>query len=162
MHRPSETCGKSLIEEAEGEINDILHEINEKEQKNVKDSNSDPPEKKQANEYSQQSNTELKSDKPGVISIQEMALSLGENEHDVIEEETDIDVTQLDEYSGKVSNEQTNIIEEYLLNENVIHNIEEKTELLFSVFDRTWPSSYVLFDKNSRNDSTNTSNKYFW
>ena len=33
VHRPSETCGKSLIEEAEGEINDILHEINEKEQK---------------------------------------------------------------------------------------------------------------------------------
>ena len=34
-----------------------------------------------------------------------MALSLGENEHDVNEEETDIDVTQLDKYSGKVSNE---------------------------------------------------------
>ena len=56
-----------------------------------------------------------------------MALSSGENQHDVIEE-TDIDVTQLDKYSGKVSNEQTNIIEEYLLNENVIHNIEERTE----------------------------------
>ena len=59
VHRSSETCGKSLIQEAEGEINDLLHEINEKEQKNVKGPNSDLPEKKQANEYSQQSNTEL-------------------------------------------------------------------------------------------------------
>ena len=45
----------------------------------------------------------------------------------MIGEETDNDLIHLDEYSGKVSDEQTNI-EQYLLNENVIHNIEQKPE----------------------------------
>ena len=31
VHRSSKTCGKSLIQEAEGEINEILHEIKKKE-----------------------------------------------------------------------------------------------------------------------------------
>ena len=93
----------------------------------MKDLKSNTPKKKQENEYSQQSNTELRSDKPGVIDIQEMAVSSGEKEPDVIGEETDYDLTQLDEYSGKISDEQTNI-EQYLLNENVIHNIEQKPE----------------------------------
>ena len=118
----------------------------------MKGPNSDPPEKKQANEYSQQWNTELKSDEPGVISIQGMALSSGENQHDVIEEETDIDLTQLDKYSGKVSNEQTNIIEEYLLNENVIHNIEEKTEGSEEIaFEHT--SRYCELESNASDDT---------
>ena len=56
-----------------------------------------------------------------------MAVSSGEKEHDVIGEETDYDLIQLDEYSGKISDEQTNI-EQYLLNQNVIHNIEQKPE----------------------------------
>ena len=79
VHRSSETCGKSLIYEAEGEINDILDEINEKGEKNMKHPKSNPPKKKQENEYSQQSNTELMSDEPGVISIQEVTVSSGEN-----------------------------------------------------------------------------------
>ena len=116
VHRSSKTCGKSLIQEAEGEINEILHEIKKKEPKNVKDLKSNTPEKKQENEYSQRSNTELRSDEPGVINIQEMAVSSEEKEHDVIGEETDYDLIQLDEYSGKISNEQTNI-EQYLVNE---------------------------------------------
>ena len=56
-----------------------------------------------------------------------MAVSSEEKEHDVIGEETDYDLIQLDEYSGKISNEQTNI-EQYLVNENVIRNIEQKPE----------------------------------
>ena len=40
---------KSLIQEAEGEINKILHEINKKKPKNVKDLKSNTPEKKQEN-----------------------------------------------------------------------------------------------------------------
>ena len=127
VHKSSETCGKSLIQEAESEMTEILHEINKKEQSNVKDLNSNSPKKKQENDYSQQSSTELKSHEPGVISIQEMVVSSGEKQHDVIEEETDIDLVQLDEYSGKVNDEQTNI-EQYLLNENVIDNIEQKPE----------------------------------
>ena len=123
VHRSSKTCGKSLIQEAEGEINEILHEIKKKEPKNVKDLKSNTPEKKQENEYSQQSNTELRSDEPGVINIQEMAVSSEEKEHDVIGEETDYDLIQL----GKISDEQTNI-EQYLVNENVICNIEQKPE----------------------------------
>ena len=127
VHRSSKTCGKSFIQEAEGEINEILHEIKKKERKNVKDLKSNTPEKKQENEYSQRSNTELRSDEPGVINIREMAVSSEEKEHDVIGEETDYDLIQLDEYSGKISNEQTNI-EQYLVNENVIRNIEQKPE----------------------------------
>ena len=88
VQRSSKPCGKSLIQEAECEINEILHEINKKEPKNVKDLKSNTPEKKQENEYSQQSNTELRSDESGVIDIQEMAVSSGEKEHDVIGEET--------------------------------------------------------------------------
>ena len=56
-----------------------------------------------------------------------MAVSSEEKEHDVIGEETDYNLIQLDEYSGKISNEQTNI-EQYLVNENVIRNIEQKPE----------------------------------
>ena len=93
----------------------------------MKDLKSNTPEKKQENEYSQRSNTELRSDEPGVINIQEMAVSSEEKEHDVIGEETDYNLIQLDEYSGKISNEQTNI-EQYLVNENVICNIEQKPE----------------------------------
>ena len=107
MHRSSKTCGKSLIQEAEGEINEILNEINKKEPKNVKDLKSNTPEKKQENEYSHQLNTELRSDEPGVINIQEMAVSSEEKEHDVFGEETDYNLIHLDEYSGKISDEQT-------------------------------------------------------
>ena len=128
VHRSSETCEKSLIQEAEGEINEILHDINKKEQTNMKHPNSDTPENKQENEYSQQSNSKLRSGEPGVISIQEMEVSSGEKQQDMIGEETDIDLIQLDEYSGKVSDEQTNMIETYLLNENVIQNIEQKSK----------------------------------
>ena len=52
-------------------------------------------------------NTELRSDEPCVINIQEMAVSSEEKEHDVIGEEMDYDLIQLDEYSGKISDEQT-------------------------------------------------------
>ena len=34
VHRSSKTCGKSLIQEAEGQINEISHEIKKKEPKN--------------------------------------------------------------------------------------------------------------------------------
>ena len=54
-------------------------------------------------------------------------ISSEDKEHDVIGEETDYDLIQLDEYSGKISDEQTNI-EQYLVNENVIRNIEQKPE----------------------------------
>ena len=54
-----------------------------------------------------------------------MAVSSEEKEHDVIGEEMDYDLIQLDEYSGKISDEQTNI-EQYSVNENVIRNIEQK------------------------------------
>ena len=94
----------------------------------MKHPNSDTPENKQENEYSQQSNSKLRSEEPGVISIQEMEVSSGEKQQDMIGEETDIDLIQLDEYSGKVGDEQTNMIETYLLNENVIQNIEQKSE----------------------------------
>ena len=57
-----------------------------------------------------------------------MEVSSGEKQQDMIGEERDIDLIQLDEYSGKVSDEQTNMIETYLLNENVIQNIEQKLE----------------------------------
>ena len=117
-----------MIQEAEGEINEILHDINKKEQTNMKHPNSDTPENKQENEYSQQSNSKLRSEEPGVISIQEMEVSSGEKQQDMIGEETDIDLIQLDEYSGKVGDEQTNMIETYLLNENMIQNIEQKSE----------------------------------
>ena len=113
-----------MIQEAECEINEILHDINKKEQTNMKHPNSDTPENKQENEYSQQSNSKLRSGEPGVISIQEMEVSSGEKQQHMIGEETDIDLIQLGEYSGKVGDEQTNMIEIYLQNETVIQNIE--------------------------------------
>ena len=94
----------------------------------MKHLNSDTPENKQENKNSQQSNSKLRSGEPGMISIQEMEVSSGEKQQDMIGEETDIDLIQLDEYSGKVGDEQTNMIETYLLNENVIQNIEHKPE----------------------------------
>ena len=45
-----------------------------------------------------------------------------------MEEETDLDIIGLDEYSGKIHNEETNFIDQYLLNEKVIPNIEQNIE----------------------------------
>ena len=46
MHKSSETCGQSLIQKAECEINEILHEIKNKKQTKVKYLNNDTVEKK--------------------------------------------------------------------------------------------------------------------
>ena len=46
VHKSSETCGQSLIQEAECEINEILHEIKNKEHTKVKHLNNDTVEKK--------------------------------------------------------------------------------------------------------------------
>ena len=128
VHKTSETCGQSLIQEAECEINEILHEIKSKEQAKVKHLNNDTVEKKQKNQYSDQTNTELESEKPSVTNIDETVFSSEEKQQNTMEEETHLDIIGLDEYSGKVHNEETNFIDQYLLNEKVIPNIQQNIE----------------------------------
>ena len=90
--------------------------------------NNDTVEKKQKNQHSDQTNIELESEKPSVMNINEMVFSSGEKQQNTMGEETDLDIVGLDEYSGKVSNEETNFIDQYLLNEKVIPNIQQNIE----------------------------------
>ena len=94
----------------------------------MKHLNNDTVEKKQKNPYSDQTNTELESEKPSVTKFDEMVFSSEEKQQNTMEEETDLDIIGLDEYSGKVHNEEANFIDQYLLNVKVILNIQQKIE----------------------------------
>ena len=62
------------------------------------------------------------------MNIDEMVFFSEEKQQNTMGEEMDLDIIGLDEYSGKVRNEETNFIDQYLLNEKVIPNIEQNIE----------------------------------
>ena len=71
-----------------------------------------------------------------------------------MEKKQDYDLIQLDEHSGKISDEQTNI-EQYLLNQNVIHNIEQKPEQSEEItFQHA--SKYGELESNASDDTQNS------